>query len=111
MTSNRTLKIDDREVGDGRPCYLIAEVGTTCLGDLDRALALVAAGAEAGIDAVKFQVIEPAQISDPSVTYTFRSGGKVHTANMKEMFERLVFSEEQWRTIAGACADAGVHFF
>jgi sialic acid synthase SpsE len=64
------VKFDKREIGPGAPCYLIAEVGTTCLGNLDMALDLVAAGAAAGVDAVKFQVIDPGQISNGSDRYS-----------------------------------------
>ncbi|SDH15059.1 N-acetylneuraminate synthase family protein [Roseospirillum parvum] len=111
MTKSKTLVIGDRSIGPGHPCYLIVEVGTTCLGDIDHALALVEAGAAAGVDAVKFQVIDPDQISDPAVTYTYRSGGETFEANMKEMFSRLAFSEAEWQRIADHCAAHGVHFF
>ncbi|MCP5370553.1 MAG: N-acetylneuraminate synthase family protein [Hyphomicrobiales bacterium] len=105
------ITIAGRSIGPGHPCFLAVEVGTTCLGEMDRALRLVHAAAAAGVDAVKFQVIDPTQISDPTVTYTFRSGGQSYTVNMKEMFERLCFSRDQWRDIADACADAGVLFY
>lgn len=106
-----TVRIADRLIGPGQPCYLVAEVGTTCLGRMDYALALVEAAAEAGMDAVKFQMIDPTQLSDPKVQYRFSAGGQQHTANMKEMFEKLAFSDAQWREVRDACAARGIHFF
>lgn len=108
----QSVRIGDKIIGPGQPCYLIAEVGTTCLGDLDKALKLVEAGAAAGVDAVKFQVIEPDQLSDKSVTYTVKTGGVAEQVNMHEMFSRLAnFTEQQWHIIAEACRSAGVAFF
>jgi len=107
----KLVSIGRRTIGPGHPCYLIAEVGTTCLGDLDMALALVEAGASAGVDAVKFQVIDATQLSDPGVTYPIRVGDKVEHVNMQAMFSRLAFSEAQWCTIAAACTARNVDFF
>jgi sialic acid synthase SpsE len=106
-----TLQIGSRVIGPGAPCYLITEVGTTCLGRLDYALALIAAAAEAGMDAVKFQMIDPEQLSDDSVTYKVRAGGQVHELNMKQMFSRLGFSFDEWATIRDACRARGMDFF
>ncbi|HTY98206.1 MAG TPA: N-acetylneuraminate synthase family protein [Rhodocyclaceae bacterium] len=108
---NRPVAVGRRTIGPGQPCYLITEVGTTCLGDVDHALRLVQAAADAGMDAVKFQMIDPEQLSDSSVTYRFSAGGQEHVANMKEMFTRLGFTDDAWRTIRDACEQRGVDFF
>lgn len=100
-----------RRIGPGQPCYLITEVGTTCLGNMDYALRLIEAAADAGMDAVKFQMIDPEQLSDASVTYRFRAGGREYETNMKQMFTRLGFSQEEWATLRDACLARGVDFF
>lgn len=48
--------IAGRRVGQGAPCYVIAEAGSNHDGSLDQALRLIDVAAEAGADAVKFQV-------------------------------------------------------
>ena len=50
-----TLRIGGRAVGDGEPCFVIAEAGANHNRDLALARELIAVAAEAGADAVKFQ--------------------------------------------------------
>lgn len=114
MNSSRTeptVTIGGRAIGPGEPCYLVTEVGTTCVGDLDKARQLIDAAAAAGMDAVKFQLIDPTQLSDTSVTYPVIVDGKETRVSMKEMFERLKFTPDEWRTVRDACAHAGLQFF
>ena len=63
------------------------------------------------MDAVKFQLIDPTQLSDRSVKYTYRAGGQTYSDSMFEMFSQISFSEDEWRKIAAACRASGVHFF
>jgi sialic acid synthase SpsE len=56
---SRILTIGGREVGPGRPCFIIAEAGINHNGDVRVAAELVEAAAEAGADAIKFQTHLP----------------------------------------------------
>jgi len=49
------INIGNTQVGDGRPCYVIAEIGINHNGSLDIAKRLIDMAAAAGCDAVKFQ--------------------------------------------------------
>jgi len=49
------VRIGDRWVGDGEPCFVIAEAGANHNRDLAMGRALIDVAAEAGADAVKFQ--------------------------------------------------------
>lgn len=84
---------------------LVAETGTTCNGDLATTLRLIDAVADAGVDAIKFQLINPeAFMSDRSVKYSYDWGqGQRAQENMFEMFQKLRFTEEQWREIGERC--------
>ncbi len=55
------VKIGRRRVGDGQPCFIVAEIGSNHDQDYDKALRLIDAAAEAGVDAVKFQTFRAAQ--------------------------------------------------
>jgi N-acetylneuraminate synthase len=50
-----TVKIGNRSVGAGQPCFVIAEIGINHNGDLDTTRRLIAAAQLAGCEAVKFQ--------------------------------------------------------
>ncbi|MFL5946153.1 MAG: N-acetylneuraminate synthase, partial [Gaiellaceae bacterium] len=51
----RQLTIDGVQIGDDRPCYVIAEVGHNHQGDVVLAKRLIDAARECGVNAVKFQ--------------------------------------------------------
>ncbi len=50
------LRIGNHEIGDGKPAFLIAEIGINHNGSVDLAKELVDLAADAGADAVKFQL-------------------------------------------------------
>ena len=49
------VRIGNRLVGDGEPCFVIAEIGINHNGDIDLAKRLISVAVAAGCDAVKFQ--------------------------------------------------------
>ena len=54
-----TVKIGKTLVGDGQPCYVIAEIGINHNGDLNLAKKLISVAVAAGCNAVKFQKRTP----------------------------------------------------
>jgi sialic acid synthase SpsE len=55
MRLNTEVSIGKRRVGDGHPCYVIAEIGSNHNQNFSLACKLIDAAADAGVDAVKFQ--------------------------------------------------------
>jgi N-acetylneuraminate synthase len=55
----KTLQIGQHAIGNGRPCFVIAEIGINHNGDLEIAKGLIDAAVAAGCDAVKFQKRTP----------------------------------------------------
>jgi sialic acid synthase SpsE len=104
-------RLGARKIGGSNPCYLVAEVGTTCMGYLDKALRLVREAKAAGVDAVKFQVIDPSQVTNDAATYPVSVNGTVQHVPMKEMFRQLVFDEPSWKRIADEARLQGIAFF
>jgi sialic acid synthase SpsE/spore coat polysaccharide biosynthesis protein SpsF (cytidylyltransferase family) len=84
----KTIKISNREIGEHQPTFIIAEAGINHDGKLDQALKLIEVAADAGCDAVKFQLFSAQEmyISDP---------GEYQTAKGKmELIYDLVKSME-----------------
>src|SRR5581483_8727676 len=85
---------------------VVAEAGMNHDGSLGNAIRLAEVAAEAGADAVKFQLHDAAAETTrdaPSPPYFRRE-------SRWEYFERTAFSDDQWRRLADACADAGIEF-
>ena len=58
----KRLKIGSREIGDGRPCFIVAELGVNHNGDPAQAAKMIEVAAQCGADAVKLQRRDPAAI-------------------------------------------------
>jgi len=58
----REIKIGDKMVGEGKPCFIIAEAGVNHNGDLNLAKRLIDVAKEAGADAVKFQTFKAEEL-------------------------------------------------
>ena len=57
------MKINGREIGPGHPPYIVAEIGASHGGKIERAIALMSAAMGAGADAVKLQCYTPDTIT------------------------------------------------
>jgi sialic acid synthase SpsE len=64
----KVMRIGGRRIGNGAPCFVIAEIGTNHNRDLAAAKALVDAAGEAGVDAVKFQFYHGEDVVTPLAT-------------------------------------------
>jgi N-acetylneuraminate synthase len=58
----REVAVGGRLIGDGQPCFIIAEAGSNHNGSLEQAKRLIDVAADAGADAVKFQVFRAARL-------------------------------------------------
>jgi sialic acid synthase SpsE/sugar phosphate isomerase/epimerase len=58
----RQLRLGERAIGEGAPCFVIAEIGNNHNGSLELALHLIDAAADAGADCAKFQMRDMGQL-------------------------------------------------
>ena len=96
MTASNFL-IGDRPVGEGAPCFLIAEVGLAHDGSLGTAHSYIDAVADAGADAVKFQTHIALAESSPKEEFRVKIFPQDNTRF--EYWERTAFTEEPWRDL------------
>jgi N-acetylneuraminate synthase len=94
-------------LGQGR-CLIIGEVALTHDGSLGLAHAFVDAVADAGADAVKFQTHIAAAESTPSEP--FRVKFSRQDATRYAYWQRMEFTEEQWRSLAEHSRERGLLF-
>lgn len=99
----KTINLGGREVGEGKPCYVIAEIGINHNGDLDITKKLISAAILAGCDAVKFQkrTVEVVYTEKELATPRENPFGTTNG----DLKRGLEFGEKQYRAIDEYCKE------
>ncbi len=103
----REIKIGNRRVGEGRPAYIIAEIGINHNGELDIAKQMIDAAVHAGVDAVKFQKRTP-DIATPLDQQTQMRETPWGYITYLEYRYKVEFNEDQYREIDRYCREKGI---
>ncbi|MEM9964839.1 MAG: N-acetylneuraminate synthase family protein [Asticcacaulis sp.] len=89
------IKAAGREIGEGQPCFIIAEIGANHDGDLSRARDMIAQAAEYGVDAVKLQLYTAGELlADPERVILHGEPGEEVSEPIGALFDRLVVPRE-----------------
>ena len=106
----KPVKIGNRLVGPGQPCYVIAEIGINHNGDLNVAKQLIQMSAEAGCDAVKFQKRTPELCVPLDQRDVVR---ETPWGQMTYMYYRykVEFDEKQYKELADYAQTFNLHLF
>jgi N-acetylneuraminate synthase len=104
------VKIGNRFVGPGHPCYVIAEIGINHNGDLDIAKQLIKMSAEAGCDAVKFQKRTPELCVPLDQRNVLRETPWGQMTYMDYRY-KVEFDEKQYKELADYAQTFNLHLF
>lgn len=103
------VSIGRKTLGDGHPCYIVAEIGINHNGDLDLAKRLISVAVAAGCDAVKFQK------RSLEVVYTTEELAKPREnpfgPTNGDLKRGLEFSSEQYQEIDAYCKAVKIPWF
>lgn len=105
-----TIRIGKHLVGDGQPCFIIAEIGINHNGDLDLAKRLIRVAVASGCDAVKFQKRTPELCVPPSQRNLMRETPWGYISYM-EYREKVEFGQAQYEEIDRYCREQEVLWF
>ncbi|HEX6504195.1 MAG TPA: N-acetylneuraminate synthase family protein [Terriglobales bacterium] len=106
------IRVGQRFVGEGWPCFLAAEIGINHNGDLNLAHRCIDAAAEAGADAVKFQNYRTEDfLSSRSLMYEYVSQGRTLSESQYDMFKRCELPPGSLRELREHCDRRNVIFF
>ena len=104
-----TVKVGNKLLGAGQPCYVIAEIGINHNGDIDIAKRLISVAVAAGCDAVKFQkrtvdiVYTEKELATPRPNPWGDTNG--------DLKRGLEFGAEEYDEIANFCRSVKIDWF
>ena len=107
----KRIKIANRVIGEGKPCFIIAEAGVNHNGDVSLARKLVDAAGKAGADAVKFQTFTAEAIvtrNAEKAPYQKEVNGAGES--QYDMLKKLELSEEAHRDLKNYAEKQGIIF-
>ncbi len=102
------MRIDNREIGLDHPPYVIAEIGVNHDGEVERALSLTDAAADAGADAVKLQFFETDRLMSRAAKLAAYQKNAGETDPI-EMLRRLELSIDEMARVVDRAHERGIH--
>ncbi len=116
--TRRQFHLGPRQIGDGHPCFITFEGGATHDG-LETALTFVDLTAEAGADAIKFQILDPDRlVADKKMLFSYevlvdKESGATETIEepLYDILCRRVLSHDEWRKVKGHADEHNLAFF
>ena len=90
-----TFALGSRTIGEGQPCFVLAEVASAHGGEADRALRMLESAFKMGADGIKFQL--------------FRSNLLVVRRHPgRKDFDQIELSEKEWRKVLREAKASGL---
>jgi len=104
----RKIKIENKLIGDGQPCFIVAEIGCNHNGKLEQAKEMIDLALEAGCDAVKFQSFAANKLFNEYFDYTQQGPRR---KNWIGLLRSLELPKEWHLFLSKYCRQKGIIFF
>ena len=92
------IRIGNKKIGEGYPCFIVAEIGMNHNGDVELAKKIIKSAFSCGVDAVKFQIFTAERL----VTKNAKTYGAVkdHLPRcQQEMYKKYELKEEEYKRL------------
>ena len=93
-----SVKIGNIKIGNGEPCFIIAEAGVNHNGSVELAKKLIDSAKEAGVDAVKFQTFKAGAVVTPKADKA-KYQKAAEEESQFEMLKKLELTKEDFRKL------------
>jgi N,N'-diacetyllegionaminate synthase len=90
-----TITLASREVGEGYPCFVLAEVASAHGGSVDTALQMLDAAFQMGADGIKFQIFRAERLV-------------VHRHPARKDFDQIELTDKEWRKLLRQARASGL---
>jgi N-acetylneuraminate synthase len=106
----KSVIFGNRQIGDGYPVFIIAEIGINHNGDLNIVKKLIDAAVETGCDAVKFQKRTPGLCVPANQQKVIRKT-PWGTMTYLQYRKRIEFNYKEYAEINSYCKEKGINWF
>jgi N,N'-diacetyllegionaminate synthase len=104
------LAISGHQIGDGSPCFVIAEAGVNHNGDVELGEKLIEAAKSAGADAVKFQAFKAGRLASIGAKKATYQNKIAKEDSQLEMLRKLELTDDEFRELSDHSRGMGVVF-
>ncbi|MBD5542799.1 MAG: pseudaminic acid synthase [Lachnospiraceae bacterium] len=106
------MQINGRNIGDGNPCYVIAEMSANHAGSIENAKEIIHAAKESGADCIKIQTYTPDTITMNCHNQYFQiEGGTWEGENLYSLYGRAYTPWEWQAELFETATKVGLDFF
>ncbi len=108
----KTIRIKNKFIGEGRPCFIVAEIGVNHNGSSASAKKMISAAKKAGADAVKFQTWETGciMLKDAEMAEYQKKNAKPGQTQF-EMIKKLELPRADYFSLKSFAEKIGLMFF
>jgi N-acetylneuraminate synthase len=107
MPERNIIEIAGRKIGEGKPVFIIGEIGINHNGSLELAKNMIEGAAKAGVDAVKFQKRTP-EICVPKHQWNIERDTPWGRMTYIDYRHKVEFSAEEYGEIDRYCKEMGI---